>query len=73
METIIATSFGRVVNIQGGEHDELTKAADLIFRGAEEGSKTSLTRLVALFSKCNKHLHVRRGVLGGTYSLDVAL
>ena len=27
METILATAFGRMVNIQKGESDELTKAA----------------------------------------------
>ena len=33
METIVATAFGRVVDIQRGEHDELTDAAAEIFRG----------------------------------------
>ncbi len=51
METIVATAFGRVVDIQGGENDELTKAANLIFRGIEEGSSTSLTLMVPLMSK----------------------
>ena len=37
METIIATAFGRVIDIQGGENDELTNAADLIFQGTAEG------------------------------------
>ncbi len=34
METIIATAFGRVIDIQGGENDELTNAASNIFQRA---------------------------------------
>lgn len=51
METIVATAFGRVVDIQGGENDQLTTAADLIFRGAEEGNSTSGVVLIPLISK----------------------
>ncbi len=51
METIIATAFGRVIDIQGGQNDELTNAADLIFRGAAEGNKTSLAYVLPLTSK----------------------
>ncbi len=51
METIIATAFGRVMDIQGGENDELTNAADLIFRGAAEGNKTSVAYVLPLTSK----------------------
>ena len=35
METIVATAFGRVVDIQRGDHDELTNAAGELFRGAD--------------------------------------
>ena len=51
METIIATAFGRVIDIQGGENDELTNAADLIFRGTAEGNKTSAAYVLPLISK----------------------
>ncbi len=36
METIIATAFGRVIDIQGGENDELTNAASNIFQQATD-------------------------------------
>ena len=51
METIVAIAFGRVVDIQRGENDELTNAANLVFRGAEEGNKTSLNVILPLLSK----------------------
>ena len=38
METILAIAFGRVVNLQKGEADELTLAAQGIFRNAEKGT-----------------------------------
>ena len=38
METILAIAFGRVVNLQRGEADELTVAAQGIFRNAEKGT-----------------------------------
>ncbi|XP_064394654.1 cytochrome P450 3A24-like [Halichondria panicea] len=50
METIIATAFGRVIDIQGGENDELTNAADLIFRGTAEGNKTSAAYVLPLIN-----------------------
>ena len=36
METILAIAFGRTVNLQQGEADELTLAAQAIFRNAEK-------------------------------------
>lgn len=51
METIVAIAFGRVIDIQRGENDELTNAANVMFRGAEEGNKTSLAVLLPLLSK----------------------
>ena len=36
METILAIAFGRVVNLQKGEADELTLAAQEVFRNAEK-------------------------------------
>ena len=38
METILAIAFGRVVDLQRGEADELTLAAQGIFRNAEKGT-----------------------------------
>ena len=36
METILAIAFGRVVNLQRGEADDLTLAAKGIFKNAEK-------------------------------------
>ena len=33
METILATAFGRVIDIQRGEADELTKTCTSLFSG----------------------------------------
>ena len=37
METILATAFGRRVNIQRGESDELSKAMEQIMGGFTDG------------------------------------
>jgi hypothetical protein len=42
METLLAAAFGRVVDIQRGQSDGLTKAAALMFSLIHEGEKTSL-------------------------------
>ena len=47
METIIATAFGRVIDIQGGENDELTNAADLLIQGTAEGNKAYVLPLIS--------------------------
>ena len=51
METILATAFGRVVNIQQGESDKLTKAAHAQFRHLEEGNATSTDTVILVTSK----------------------
>ena len=38
METILAIAFGRVINLQKGESDELTSAAQGVFRSTEKGT-----------------------------------
>ncbi len=50
METILATFFGRLVNVQQGESDELTKAAREHFGQAEEGKSTSRDTVMMLIS-----------------------
>ena len=52
METLIATAFGRYVNIQKGEADELTKAANAVFHACQEGSPHSADLLIAILCKC---------------------
>ena len=51
METILATAFGRMVNIQQGESDEVTKAAHDQFRQMEEGNAASTDTIVLVTSK----------------------
>ena len=51
METILATAFGRVIDIQRGESDELTRAVDSIFRGLEEGGSLDRNIIISLISK----------------------
>ena len=52
METILATAFGRKINIQGGEADELTRVANAFFTRTEEGQLTSRDMLIMLTSEC---------------------
>ena len=54
METILATAFGRVVDIQRGESDDLTKAVDSIFRRIQEGSSFDQSVLILLMSELAK-------------------
>ena len=42
METILATAFGRRVNIQRGESDELSKAMELLMAGFTDGQVEQL-------------------------------
>ena len=51
METILATAFGRVVDIQRGESDDLTRAVDSIFRSLQEGGSLDGATLITLFSE----------------------
>ena len=54
METILATAFGRVIDIQRGESDELTRAVDSIFRGVQEGGSIDGTAITFLLSELFK-------------------
>ena len=51
METILATAFGRKIDIQGGEADELTRVAKTFFTQAEEGQLASRDILILLNSE----------------------
>jgi cytochrome P450 len=50
METLIATAFGRYVAVQRGEADDITKAADAIFRATEESSAEAPDAVLATLS-----------------------
>lgn len=49
METIFATAFGRVIDFQRGESDELSEAASTVASGLQSATSSLLT---ALLSKC---------------------
>ena len=49
METILAIAFGRVVNLQKGEADELTLAAQGIFRESEKGTMPTARLILSNF------------------------
>ena len=51
METILATAFGRVVEIQKGESDKLADAAKSMFVGGQEDKNTSSTFFIVILSK----------------------
>lgn len=51
METILATAFGREVNVQRGESDELSRTAYTISRLMGEGQLTSREMVYMIFSK----------------------
>ena len=51
METILATAFGRVIDIQRGESDDLARAVDDFFMNIQEGGVFDATALVSLFSE----------------------
>ena len=50
METIIAAAFGRVIDIQRGESDQLVQAAQLIFGNITEGRQLAFENTVLLLS-----------------------
>ena len=53
METLIATAFGRYVNIQRGEADQLTEAARTVIGALDEGNaKFSQELLLVGLCKC---------------------
>ena len=51
METILAIAFGRVINLQRGEADQLTEAIHKLFTGLQEGQTLSRDTLVFIVGK----------------------
>ena len=51
METILATAFGRVVEVQKGDSDEVVKAAREIFQSSDERNSVSFAIVMPLISK----------------------
>ena len=60
LETVIAAAFGRVIDIQKGESDELVEAAKEIFIVASEGRELSAERLNLLLSNFPCAVHILR-------------
>ena len=56
METILATAFGRKVDVLGGEADDLTKAAQGFFDQAEDGRSASREKIILITSRLSKTL-----------------
>ena len=52
MESIVATAFGRFVNLQKGEGDKLTDAAGKMFASIQENQLLSLLHVVFILRKC---------------------
>ncbi len=57
METIVATSFGRVIDIQKGQSDELTVAANEIITGLQDKNGSNYLFLTMIISE-NRALNV---------------
>ena len=61
MESLIATAFGRYVNLQRGEADELTEDAGTLFTSGQEDQALSPDIVLALICKfygsAYMHLH----------------
>jgi len=51
METILATAFGRVIDIQRGEGDQLTNACAAAFSILHEGTKRSPEHMFLMLCK----------------------
>ena len=50
METILATAFGRVINLQRGEANQLTQAAAVVFGGVQEDQSFPLYAITVILS-----------------------
>ena len=50
METILATAFGRVINLQRGEANQLTQAAAAVFGGVQEDQGLPLDAITVILS-----------------------
>lgn len=51
MEALLAAAFGRKIEIQKGQSDQITDAAAVIFETANEKKLSSVIALVMLLSK----------------------
>lgn len=51
MESIFATAFGREIEIQKGESNQLTEAATTIFDHSQEHKKSSIVFVTMILSK----------------------
>ncbi len=59
METILATAFGRSVDIQGGESDQIVDISRMFFDTSKEENALSHTMLMPVLSKINSYVHIK--------------
>ena len=50
METILTTAFGRIINLQRGEANQLTQAAAAVFGGVQEDQGLPLDAITVILS-----------------------
>ena len=60
METVVAAAFGRIIDVQRGESDELVNAAKEIFAVTSEGRELSAERINVLLSNFPCAVHILR-------------
>ena len=70
LETVIAAAFGRVVDIQRGESDELVNAVKEIFAVVNEGAQLSVERLSVLLSNFPCAVHILHVIISRSKSGD---
>ena len=51
METILAIAFGRIVEIQKGDSDEIVEVAREIFQSSDEKNSVSIAIIIPLISQ----------------------
>ena len=51
LETIIATGFGRRINLQKGESDELSRAAATALSSVQDGAEGNMALMNVIMSK----------------------
>ena len=73
METVVAAAFGRIIDVQRGESDELVNAAKEFFFITSEGRELSAERLNVLLSNFPCAVHILRYFVSRSKSADAYL
>ena len=61
LEAILAAAFGRSIDIQRGEADDLTKSVKSLFTAFQEGQEMSLDMIFMLYSmsQLKEHAYIQ--------------